>query len=77
MDLDEPLAATFSLISPHLTERRRRLPFGAAARALGDGGVSRVARLAEASRPTVRRCAAELGQPAAHPAAAQPLPKAR
>ncbi len=64
MDLDEVLAATFSLIAPHLTERQRRLLLGAAARALGYGGVSRVARLAEASRPTVRRGAAELDQPA-------------
>jgi len=64
VDLDEVLAATFSLIAPHLTERQRRLLFDAAARALGYGGVSRVARLAEASRPTVRRGAAELDQPA-------------
>jgi hypothetical protein len=64
VDLDEVLAATFSLIAPHLTERQRRLLLGAAARALGYGGVSRVARLAEASRPTVRRGAAELDQPA-------------
>lgn len=64
MDLDEVLAVTFSLITPHLTERQRRLLFGAAARALGYGGVSPVARLAEASRPTVRRGAAELGQAA-------------
>jgi hypothetical protein len=62
--LDEALAATFSLVAPHLTERQRRLLFGAAAQALGDGGVSRVARLAEASRPTVRRGPAELDQPA-------------
>ena len=64
MDLDEVLAATFSLIAPHLTERQRRLLFGAAARALGYGGVSRVALLADASRPTVRRGAAELDRPA-------------
>jgi hypothetical protein len=64
VDLDEVLAATFSLIAPHLTERQRRLLLGAAARALGYGGISRVARLAEASRPTVRRGAAELDQPA-------------
>jgi hypothetical protein len=64
VDLDEVLAATFSLVAPHLTERQRRLLFGAAARALGYGGVSRVARLAAASRPTVRRGAAELDQPA-------------
>jgi hypothetical protein len=63
VDLDEVLEATFSLVAPHLTERQRRLLFGAAARALGYGGVSRVARLAEASRPTVRRGAAELDQP--------------
>jgi hypothetical protein len=64
VDLDEVLAATFSVIAPHLTERQRRLLLGAAARALGYGGVSRVARLAEASRPTVRRGVAELDQPA-------------
>jgi Rhodopirellula transposase DDE domain len=57
------LAATFTLVAPHLTERQRRLLFGAAARALGYGGVSRVARLATTSRPTVRRGAAELDQP--------------
>jgi Rhodopirellula transposase DDE domain len=64
VDLDEVLAATFTLVAPHLTERQRRLLLGAAARALGYGGISRVARLAEASRPTVRRGAAELDQPA-------------
>jgi Rhodopirellula transposase DDE domain len=64
VDLDEVLVATFTLVAPHLTERQRRLLFGAAARALGYGGVSRVARLAEASRPTVHRGAAELDQPA-------------
>jgi hypothetical protein len=64
VDLDEVLASTFSLVAPHLTERQRRLLLGAAARALGYGGVSRVARLAEASRPTVRRGVAELDQPA-------------
>jgi Rhodopirellula transposase DDE domain len=63
VDLDEVLAATFTLVAPHLTERQRRLLFGAAARAMGSGGVSRVARLATASRPTVRRGAAELDQP--------------
>jgi hypothetical protein len=64
VDLDEVLATTFSLLAPHLTERQRRLLLGAAARALGYGGVSRVARLAAASRPTVRRGAAELDRPA-------------
>jgi hypothetical protein len=44
VDLDEVLAATFTLVAPHLTERQRRLLFGAAARALGYGGISQVAR---------------------------------
>jgi hypothetical protein len=43
VDLNEVLAGTFSLIALHLTERQRRLLLGAAARALGYGGVSRVA----------------------------------
>jgi len=64
VDLDEVLAAMFSLVAPHLTERQRRLLLGAAARALGYGGVSRVVRLVKASRLTVRRGAAELDQPA-------------
>jgi hypothetical protein len=64
VDLDEVLAATFTLVASHLTERQRRLLLGAAARAVGYGGISRVARVAEASRPTVRRGAAELDQPA-------------
>jgi hypothetical protein len=78
--LDEVLAATFSLIAPHLAERQRRLLFGAAARALGCGGVSRVVRLAEASRPTVRRGAAEPDRPAdpgGHPPARWPEAAAR
>jgi hypothetical protein len=29
VDLDEVLAATFTLVAPHLTERQRRLLFGA------------------------------------------------
>jgi Rhodopirellula transposase DDE domain len=62
--LDQVPAAPFLLMAPHLTGRQRRLLFGAAARALGYGGVSRVARLAEASRPTVRRGVAELHQQA-------------
>jgi hypothetical protein len=64
VDLDEVLAATFWLVAPHLNQQQRRLLLGAAARALGYGGVSRVARLADASRPTVRCGGAELDQPA-------------
>jgi hypothetical protein len=48
---------------PHLGERHRRLLCGAAARALGHGGVTRVAELAEVSLPTVIRGARELDDP--------------
>jgi len=54
----------FYLSNAPIRANQRRLLLGAAARALGYGGVSRVARLAEASRPTVGRGAGELDQPA-------------
>ena len=46
---------------PHLTERQRRLSAAADARALGRGGVSRVARATGLSRITIRRGLSELG----------------
>lgn len=61
---DAVLTETLTLAAPHLTERQRRLLLGAAARALGRGGVTRVARLTGSSRATVGRGAAELDQPA-------------
>jgi Rhodopirellula transposase DDE domain len=60
MDVDDVLAGGFALALPHLTERQRRLLLGAFARALGRGGVTRVAELAGSTRPTVRRGVAEL-----------------
>ncbi|HYN17913.1 MAG TPA: ISAzo13 family transposase, partial [Actinomycetes bacterium] len=48
---------------PHLGERSRRLLCGAVAGALGHGGVTRVAELAEVSVPTVIRGARELDDP--------------
>ena len=50
-------------VLPHLGERQRRLVCGAAARALGRGGVTRVAELAGLSVPTVLRGASELDGP--------------
>ena len=64
MDVDEVLASAFTLVLPHLTERQRRLVLGGFARALGRGGVTRIAGLAASTRPTVRRGAAEVGDPA-------------
>jgi hypothetical protein len=54
------LAGMFARILPHLGERSRRLLCGAVARALGHGGVTRVAELAHVSIPTVIRGAKEL-----------------
>ena len=48
MDLDEVLAATFTLVAPHLTERQRRPLFGAAARALGYPEATRLLVTADA-----------------------------
>jgi hypothetical protein len=63
VDTHTVLETAFSLVLPHLTERQRRLVLGAVARALGRGGVLRVAELAGSSRPTVRRGMAELDEP--------------
>ncbi|HEV8650574.1 MAG TPA: ISAzo13 family transposase, partial [Actinomycetes bacterium] len=40
------LAAVFTVLSPHLDERQRRLLAGAQARVLGRGGIAVVARAA-------------------------------
>jgi hypothetical protein len=61
--IDAVLAGMFVRILPHLGERARRLLCGAVARALGHGGVTRTAELAEVSIPTVIRGAAELDAP--------------
>jgi Rhodopirellula transposase DDE domain len=62
---DEILASKLAVLWPHLNERQRRLVAGAEARALGRGGVSRVARAAGVSRPTVQKAVRELEAPVA------------
>jgi transposase len=57
------LAALLARVLPHLGERHRRLVCGAAAIALGRGGVTRVAEVAKVSVPTVTRGARELDEP--------------
>ena len=62
MDVAESLMRGRSVsLLPHLTERQRRLSAAADARALGRGGVSRVARATGLSRITIRRGLSELG----------------
>src|ERR1019366_5017414 len=58
--VDESVVALLTEIRPHLDERQWRLLLGAQARALGRGGIGRVARLAVVHPDTVGRGAREL-----------------
>jgi len=64
MDEDAVLVQKYATLLPQLDERQRRLLLAAEARALGRGGISRVARAAGVSRPTIQRGLVELDQPA-------------
>jgi hypothetical protein len=57
---DDGLAAKLRVLLAHLDERQRRLLLGAEARALGHGGIRRVARAAGVAEGTVSRGVAEL-----------------
>src|SRR6266851_904765 len=57
---EEPLAAKFTVLFPHLDERQRRLLMGAEARALGHGGIRLVARAAGVREATVAQGVTEL-----------------
>jgi hypothetical protein len=57
---EDGLEAFFSVISPLLDERQRRVVAGATARLLGRGGTTAVARAAEMSRNTVTTGATEI-----------------
>ena len=58
------MAGRYEDLAPHLNERQRRLLLGAEARAIGRGGVTRVARATGTARSTVQSGLAELKQPA-------------
>jgi DNA-binding phage protein len=53
MDDDQRLAQKLAAILPHLNEKQRRVVLAAEARALGYGGITRVARAAGVSRSTI------------------------
>ncbi len=55
MSNDAFLAEKFAAILPHLNEKQRRLLLAAEARALGHGGISRVARASGVSRATIHK----------------------
>jgi Rhodopirellula transposase DDE domain len=59
---EEALAAMFTVLSPHLDERQRRLLAGAQAWALGRGGIAMVVRASGMARSTVRIGASEIDQ---------------
>src|SRR5258707_11335425 len=63
VEVDEDrFAAMLAELKPHLDERQWRLTLGAQARALGRGGISRVAGLTGSHPDTVARGARELEQ---------------
>jgi Rhodopirellula transposase DDE domain len=59
------VAEAFAALRPHLNERQRRLALGAAARALGRGGIRSVAGMTGAAESTVSRGVRELESRAA------------
>jgi DNA-binding phage protein len=61
---DTLLAERFAALAPYLNEKQRRLFLAVEARALGRGGVTRVARASGVSRPTIDQGLRELGPPA-------------
>jgi len=59
---DENLAGLFEVVFPHLNERQRRIMAGAAARALGYGGVKAVAVASGLSLSTIQTGAREVDE---------------
>src|SRR5919109_593815 len=65
MNEDPLLAQKFAAILPHLNEKQRRLLLATEARALGHGGISRVARASGVSRATIHQAMHGQEQPGA------------
>src|SRR2546422_8027777 len=61
--LTQTIAAKFAILRPLLDERARRLWAAGEARAIGRGGISRVAEATGLSRPTIRAGLQELASP--------------
>ncbi len=60
MGVDERLKQKFASLFPYLNERQRRVAAASEALSLGRGGISRVARAAKLSRPTIHKGLEEL-----------------
>jgi transposase len=67
MGIDLGLAKKLAMILPHLNEKQRRLMLAAEARALGYGGITRVARASGVSRETIHKALHELDGPSSDP----------
>src|SRR5712692_1414558 len=67
MAVDVVLRRKLATILPHLNEKQRRLVLAAEARALGRGGVTRVAQASGVSRPTIQKAMRELDGPSTDP----------
>ena len=65
MDEDQRLAQKLAAILPHMNEPQRRVLLAAEARALGRGGITRVARAAGVSRATIHAALHEEVMPSA------------
>src|SRR5438105_14231610 len=59
----QTIAAKFAILRPLLDERARRLWAAVEARAIGRGGISRVAEATKLSRATIRAVMQELAHP--------------
>ena len=67
MEVDLVLARKLATVLPHLNEKQRRLMLAAEARALGYGGITRVARASGVSRETIHKALHELDGPSTDP----------
>jgi hypothetical protein len=67
MEIDLVLSKKLATILPRLNEKQRRLLLAAEARALGYGGITRVARASGVSRETIHKALHELDGPSTDP----------
>ena len=60
MKTEQQIAEKFAIVLPHLNEKQRRLLLAAEARALGWGGISKVAKATGVSRVTIHKAVSEI-----------------
>lgn len=60
MKLEQQIAEKFAIVLPHLNEKQRRVLLAAEARALGWGGISKVAKATGVSRVTIHKAVSEI-----------------